>query len=273
MASRSSPLMKRSASMPRLTALTWRLCRSSSRPQPVRRTSAFMKSSSLMSDPGTGVCTTPFSSSSRVPRMSCARATRSLSMSSRSWSQASGRAKEQAGMMIGRHLGLHAHRREMLADPGEPVAPVPFGQLAHVVDVEGRAAGDRQADAVCDQRMARGELVEDGNLVGQRGEPLGAIAAEVLPEPLWYDRQELDRIGLGAQEIGQRAVEQQSNAGMTGSRASDPGMPDLGMVELRDACVWPQIRFMVPRSILPGSRCPRARGTRSERRNCTAGSP
>ena len=143
-----------------------------------------------------------------------------------------GERQRQPRMMVGCHLGLHAHRRQMLADPGEAVAPVPFGELAHVVDVECRAAGDRQADAVRDQRVALGELVEDGDLVGQGGEPPGAIAAEILPEPLRYDRQELDRIGLGAQEIGQRAVEQQSNAGMTGSRAFDPGMPDLGMVEL-----------------------------------------
>jgi hypothetical protein len=51
-----------------------------------------------------------------------------------------------------------------------------------VVDVERRAAGDRQADAVRDQRVALGESVEDGDLVGQGGEPLRAIAAEILPD-------------------------------------------------------------------------------------------
>src|SRR4026207_2221575 len=83
------------------------------------------------------------------------------------------------------------------------------------------------------RRVTRGELVEDGDLVGQRGEPLGTIAAEILPEPLRYDRQEIDRIGLGAQKVDQRAVEQQANAGLTGSPAAHPPRPSLPLCRAR----------------------------------------
>ena len=70
------------------------------------------------------------------------------------------------------------------------------------------------------QRVTRGELVEEGDLVGQRCKALGAIAAEILPEALGDDRQELDGVGTDAQEIGQCAVEQKSNACLADSRVS-----------------------------------------------------